>query len=95
MILKSTAIDFQFFCKQGVDKTNRSLTVSTFVRMFTPGRIIFASVFVVVFAAVLFWSYAKEKKVNRTHFKRSYLILAAIILFILLQFFIVKLGRHL
>ena len=60
--------------------------------MFTTGRIVFVIVFVIVFAAVLVWSYAKEKSLIRTHFRNPYKILIAIILFILLQFLIVKIG---
>jgi len=60
--------------------------------IFTTGRIIFVINFVVVFAAVLIWSYAKEKRLNRAHFKRSYKILIGIILFVILQFIIVKVG---
>jgi hypothetical protein len=60
--------------------------------MFTTGRLIFIAVFVVVFAAAMIWSYSKERKINRVHFKKTYLILIAIILFLMLQFLIVKIG---
>ena len=60
--------------------------------MFTTGRIIFVAVFVVVFVAAMVWSYSKEKKISRVHFRKSYLILIAIILFLMLQFLIVKIG---
>ena len=60
--------------------------------MFTTGRIVFVIVFVIVFAAVLVWSYSKEKGVIRTHFRKPYKVLIAIILFLLLQFLIVKIG---
>jgi hypothetical protein len=60
--------------------------------MFTTGRIVFVAVFVTVFAAALIWSYARDRKVHKVHFKRPYLILIAIILFLLLQFLIVKIG---
>ena len=60
--------------------------------MFSTGRIIFVIVFVLVFVVVLIWSYSKEKKLIRTHFKKPYKVLIAIILFILLQFAIVKIG---
>lgn len=61
--------------------------------MFTPGRIIFASVFLLVFVVALVWSYRKELKINRVHYKKAYLILVGLILFIVLQYFIVKIVR--
>jgi acetylglutamate synthase len=61
--------------------------------MFTTGRIVFAIVFVVVFVAGLIWSYRKDSKVNKIHFSKSYKVLLAIILFLILQFFIVKFGK--
>jgi hypothetical protein len=63
--------------------------------MFTTGRIVFVSVFVIAFIATLVWSYRKEKKVNKLHFKNSYKILIALILFLILQFIIVKIGKFL
>jgi hypothetical protein len=60
--------------------------------MFTTGRLIFIGFFLIVFTGVMIWSYSKEKKLNRIHFKKSYLILIAIILFLMLQFVIVKIG---
>jgi cbb3-type cytochrome oxidase subunit 3 len=63
--------------------------------MFTTGRIIFICVFVLVFVATLFWSYRKEKKLNKLHFKNAYMILIALILFLILQFLIVKIGKFL
>jgi hypothetical protein len=61
--------------------------------MFTTGRLIFVICFVILFAAGLIWSYRKESKLNKIHFRKSYLVLLAIILFIFLQFLIVKCGR--
>ncbi len=60
--------------------------------MFTTGRIIFVAVFLLVFIGVMVWSYSKESRLNRIHFRKSYKILIAIILFLLLQFLIVKIG---
>jgi hypothetical protein len=63
--------------------------------MFTPGRIIFVSLFVIVFVAGLIWSYRKEKKLNKIHFNHTYKVLIALILFLLLQFLIVKIRKFL
>lgn len=56
------------------------------------GQIIFAIAFAILFACVLVWTYAKDRKVNRIHFSKAYKVLIAIILFVLLQFAIVKIG---
>lgn len=61
--------------------------------MFTPGRIAFVVFFITVFVAGLIWSYRKEKNINKLHFSKSYKILIAILLFLVLQFIIVKMGR--
>jgi len=58
--------------------------------MFTTGRLIFVSIFVIVFLVGLIWSYRKEKAVSAIHFKKTYKVLIALILFIILQFIIVK-----
>lgn len=61
--------------------------------MFTPGRIAFVIFFVTVFVAGLIWSYRKEKDINKLHFDKSYKVLIAILLFLVLQFIIVKIGK--
>ena len=63
--------------------------------MFTTGRIIFVSVFVLVFVAGLIWSYRKEKALNKIHFNKTYKIVIGLILFLLLQFLIVKIRKFL
>ncbi|MCC6372808.1 MAG: hypothetical protein IT236_17520 [Bacteroidia bacterium] len=61
--------------------------------MFTTGRIVFIIFFVTVFVAGLIWSYRKEKHVNQQHFGKSYKILIAILVFLFIQFLIVKIGH--
>jgi hypothetical protein len=63
--------------------------------MFTTGRIIFVAVFIVIFIAGLIWSYRKEKNINKLHFNKTYKILIALILFLILQFIIVKIRKFL
>jgi cbb3-type cytochrome oxidase subunit 3 len=59
--------------------------------MFTTGRIIFTLAFLLVFVAGLAWSYRKERSLNQTHYKKAYLVLLGILLFITLLYLIVKL----
>ena len=42
--------------------------------MFTTGRIIFVSIFLVTFVIAMVWSYKKEKSITQIHFKKSYKI---------------------
>lgn len=41
------------------------------VDMFTPGRIIFASLFVIAFLAMMIFSYKKDAKNNKTHYQNG------------------------
>lgn len=63
--------------------------------MFTTGRIIFVCLFVLAFVIMLVWSYSKEKKLNKIHFNKSYKVIIALVLFLILQFVIVKIRKFL
>ena len=58
--------------------------------MFTSGQKIFAILFVIVFALVMVWTYRKDLKLHRVHYKKTYLValsvLAIILLFVLITF---------
>jgi len=63
--------------------------------MFTTGRIIFVSIFSLIFVIAMVWSYKKEKSITQIHFKKSYKILIALVLFFVIQFIIVKIRKFL
>jgi len=63
--------------------------------MFTPGRILFTVIFVVVFVGVLIWSYREDLKNIRTHYRRNYLVLVGLLTFIGVLYLIVKLRKFL
>ena len=63
--------------------------------MFTTGRIIFVAFFLLIFVIAMVWSYKKEKSITQIHFKKSYKILIALILFLVIQFIIVKIRKFL
>ena len=63
--------------------------------MFSKGQVVFVIFFIVVFAAGLIWSYRKEAKIRQIHFKKSYKVLIVLVLFIILQFIIVKIRKFL
>jgi len=61
--------------------------------MLTTGRIIFVALFLVAFVGMLIWSYGKEKKLNKIHFSKAYKVIIALLLFLVLQFIIVKIRK--
>lgn len=61
--------------------------------MFTPGRIWFVAIFVVAFIIMLIWSYRKEARLNKIHFRRAYLVIIALLAFLVVQFLIVKMRQ--
>ena len=61
--------------------------------MFTTGRIIFTVAFVLVFVGAIIYSYRKDLKVSRQHYKGSIWILLFILLIFSTLFLIVK-FRH-
>jgi uncharacterized membrane protein len=63
--------------------------------MFTSGRIAFVIFFVVTFVVGLIWAYRKDSALHKTHFRKSYKVLLALIGFIGLMFLIVKLRKML
>ncbi len=63
--------------------------------MFTPGRIIFASLFVVVFVAVMIFSYKKDAKRNKKYYQNGALYTAiGIVVTILLLFLFKYINKH-
>ncbi|PHS08114.1 MAG: hypothetical protein COA88_07410 [Kordia sp.] len=49
--------------------------------MFTTGQLIFAALFSLVFVGVMIWSYRKDFKLHQKHYKGSYWVLVAILVF--------------
>jgi predicted ABC-type exoprotein transport system permease subunit len=47
--------------------------------MFTSGQKIFALFFIIAFAILMIWSYRKDIKHHKTHFKNTYVVIIAII----------------
>jgi len=58
--------------------------------MFTSGQKIFALFFLITFTAVIIWTYRKDLKLHKTHYKNVWVIIvsifAIIALFILITF---------
>ncbi|HQQ94956.1 MAG TPA: hypothetical protein PLQ93_10405 [Bacteroidia bacterium] len=63
--------------------------------MFTSGKILFASAFLIAFVGLMIWSYQRDSKVNSIHFSKPYKILLALLSFMVLMLFLVKLRKYL
>lgn len=59
--------------------------------MFTPGRIIFASLFAAAFVGYLIWAYSKDAKLSKKYYKGAGFILLILIAIWLLFYTFVKL----
>lgn len=60
-------------------------------KMFTTGRIIFASVFVIAFVILMYFSYKKDAKNNTKHYKNGALYVAIGIAVVIALLFLSKL----
>ena len=54
--------------------------------MFSTGQLIFAIVFVIVFVAIMIFSYRKDRKLHQKNYKGSIWILVGFFVFILVLF---------
>lgn len=62
--------------------------------MLTQGQIVFASLFVVAFTLIMFFSYRKDKKLHTKNYKGAIWVLIAFITFIILLFLIKYLLKN-
>ncbi len=56
--------------------------------MFSTGQLIFAGIFVVVFAIVIIFSYRKDLKLHKKYYKGALYVLLGFIAFIIFLFFL-------
>ena len=59
-------------------------------KMFTPGRIVFASLFVIAFVILMFYSYKKDAKNNNKHYKNGAIYVAIGIMSLIALLFLSK-----
>jgi preprotein translocase subunit YajC len=52
--------------------------------MFSTGQLIFAILFAIAFIIIMFFSYRKDKKLHKKHYKGSIWVLVGFIVFVLL-----------
>ena len=50
--------------------------------MFSKGQLIFAACFVVAFVLAMIWSYRKDIKIHRKHYKNTFIIIISLFLII-------------
>ena len=56
--------------------------------MFSTGQLVFAGSFVLAFIIIMVYSYRKDIKLHKKHYKNSYFILIGFISFVCLLFFL-------
>ena len=61
--------------------------------MFTSGQKIFALFFLITFTAVIIWTYRKDLKLHKTHYKNVWVIIVSIIVIITL-FTLITFSMH-
>ena len=61
--------------------------------MFSKGQLIFAGIFVIAFAIAMFWSYRKDLKIHKKHYKNTFLIIIAVFLIIAI-FTLITFSMH-
>jgi uncharacterized membrane protein YccC len=62
--------------------------------MFSQGQLVFAGFFVVVFTAIIIYSYRKDVKLHNVFYKGNYKILIGFLIFIALLFVIKIFLKH-
>jgi hypothetical protein len=63
--------------------------------MFTSGRIAFSILFLLAFTGVLVWSYRKDLKIHKIHYRKAWKVVIGIILVFIILWIFVKLRRFL
>jgi preprotein translocase subunit SecE len=61
--------------------------------MFSKNQLIFAALFVIVFTMAMVWSYQKDFKVIKKHYKNTFIIVIAIFLIIAI-FALITFSMH-
>lgn len=50
--------------------------------MFSKGQLIFTGLFVIAFTIAMIWSYRKDIKIHKKHYKNSFIVIIAMFLII-------------
>ena len=61
--------------------------------MFSKGQLIFAALFAIAFAILMFWSYRKDLKIHKKYYKNTYIVIIAAFLIIAI-FTLITFSMH-
>ena len=61
--------------------------------MFSKGQLIFAALFVIAFTILMIWSYRKDIKIHKKHYKNSFIVIIALFLIIAI-FTLITFSMH-
>ena len=61
--------------------------------MFSKGQLIFAALFVIAFTILMIWSYRKDIKIHKKHYKNSFVVIITVFLIIAI-FTLITFSMH-
>jgi len=61
--------------------------------MFSKGQLVFAALFVIAFTIAMVWSYRKDIKIHKKHYKNSFIVIIALFLIIAI-FTLITFSMH-
>jgi len=61
--------------------------------MFSKGQLVFAGLFVIAFTIAMVWSYRKDIKIHKKHYKNSFIVIIALFLIIAI-FTLITFSMH-
>lgn len=62
--------------------------------MFSKGQWIFALFFIIIFAGVLIWSYRKDFKLHKLHYKNTSIVVLLVLIAMIALFTIITFSLH-
>lgn len=62
------------------------LALAKIKKMFSPGQIVFAALFILAFSAVLFWMYRKDRSWHRKQYQGARWVLVFFVAFVIILF---------
>lgn len=62
--------------------------------MFSKGQLFFAVFFILIFSIILIWSYRKDKKLHKLHYKNTALVVLITVAVIITLFTVITFSLH-
>jgi hypothetical protein len=62
--------------------------------MFSKGQLLFALFFIIIFAGVLIWSYRKDFKLHKLHYKNTSIVVLLVLIAMITLFTVITFSLH-